>query len=164
MGKIQELHALLDAAVSESDVAPAIRLAQNETNRVAAEAVSSLAETEVLEISRLLIRLGIASVALKGAVVAGRAYGDLLGKCAARVPALGNFYSDFGCTVVCLLQAFAEGGPAVWASASLEFNHAMLGGICCFCLMNAVDLLLALLKTNRSVCQSLERGRPYLCL
>ena len=143
MGKIQELHALLDDSVSESDLAPALRIAQSETARVAEETGPGAA-AEALEISRLLIRLGTASGGLKGAILAGRAYGALLGRCAARMRALGDFYHDFGRSAACLLQVFAEGGSAVWDAASLEFSHASVAGVCLilsFCLDSVVDAL-----------------------
>lgn len=128
MGKIQELHALLDDAVSESDLAPAIRVAQVEVSRAAdtlagtnTMPISADTKEQVLEISRLLIRLAVASSGLKVAVVAGRVLGDLLGKCGAKVPVLDSFYFELGRSVVTLLVAFAEGGPAVWSSASIKF-------------------------------------------
>lgn len=122
MGKIQELHAVLDSGVVESEIPAAIRVASAETLRVANIDVKVTVH-EALDIARLLIRLSLAAPSLKVGIVAGRVYGELLARCQDRVPELANFYFDFGKSVVCLLEASADGGAVVWHTASLAFAY-----------------------------------------
>lgn len=122
MGKVQELHTLLDSGVSESDIPAAMRFASSETLRVGDEA-TRVSSFEVLEICRLLIRLSILSTSLKIGIVAGRVCGELLSKCALRFPELRSMYDSIGCTVLCILHVDAEKGSTLWETGYIRFPH-----------------------------------------
>ena len=131
---------MLDSGVMESDIPAAIRIASAETMRAGRDCSYSsdrggiggdrredndrVSVIEVLEIARLLIRLSLAAPSLKVGIIAGRVLGDLLVKCVAYVPSLTELYCDFGRSVASLLQAYANGGSAVWLSATLTFMHS----------------------------------------